>query len=253
MENLAEIPSAGALLHQLRICSAHVSTSPTVPLEEIADDLRAVIRRVPGLEDAGRVTPRGTGYVIETSSDLPLYRHRFTVAHELGHIMLQRAGVPFSHQVDHPVAESVCNSFASYLLLPVQWLKARSDLHLVSLKTLDGVARDAGVSQSAAFVALARTAKWHAALLHFHWDEPDARWIPLSVKTRVRPTVRVEPTWATSDALGGPEGRTSSTVRNLPLAFDGREASVPCDVRFSYRSASVMVDLRPLARWFARP
>ena len=53
------------------------------------------------------------------SRNLPVNRQRFTVAHELGHLLLGHAGIHFDqHQASTPRLERQANQFAAELLVP---------------------------------------------------------------------------------------------------------------------------------------
>jgi Zn-dependent peptidase ImmA (M78 family) len=92
---------------------------------------------LPGLE--GCVELKDGRYVAQVSCDSVETRKRFTVAHELGHVLLMREAAegkpvnlvryrtngcpPGLHQ--DPVEESICNRFASELLLPSDEVKRK--------------------------------------------------------------------------------------------------------------------------------
>ncbi len=108
---------------------------PPVPVERIVERAGATIRYAPF---AGRVsglvqrTPQGS--IIGVNSLHPVVRQRFTIAHELGHLLLQREDllhvdeafpVAFrrEHAADeHSPYEVEANHFAAELLMPQQML-----------------------------------------------------------------------------------------------------------------------------------
>ncbi len=108
-------------------------TSYPVSLSRILAGERATVEDMYG-RIHGALTPTARGYTISVSRSLGPHRRRFTIAHELGHLLLGRARsrgwyLPTAIQkvvedvpVGGPAEERFCNAFASYLLIPDQAL-----------------------------------------------------------------------------------------------------------------------------------
>ena len=95
----------------------HGVKSPPVPVEQIASSLGFEMREVvlPRGVDA-RLRTDGTERVIELAAGQNAHRHRFSIAHELGHFILRH-----QEQVSK-VAEGEANRFAGALLAPGRWV-----------------------------------------------------------------------------------------------------------------------------------
>lgn len=101
---------------------------PPVSLEEIVGLLpRVIIRRAPGLPSSGRAQWNGTTWVLLADSDEAKVRQRFSLAHELAHVVWHPLAGQSLPDTKHTVAadriESVCEYFAACLLMPRLWMK----------------------------------------------------------------------------------------------------------------------------------
>jgi hypothetical protein len=117
---------------------------PPVPVEEMARTFRFEVRMEhlpPGVDARLRVS--GNSRVIELASGQARVRHRFSIAHELGHASLgHRHG-------ETEVAEQEADAFAGALLVPRAWLKR----DVGTFSTVSGLARRYDVSRDVVFVA----------------------------------------------------------------------------------------------------
>ena len=144
---------------RLRVRSAHCRKAaeqllkrggveePPVRVEEIARRLGFDVRIVdlPGGVDA-RLRISGASRVIELAAGQAQVRHRFSIAHELGHASLgHRHG-------ETEVAEQEANAFASALLVPQSWLKR--DIRMFT--TVAALADRYEVSRDVIFIAAQR-------------------------------------------------------------------------------------------------
>lgn len=90
------------------------------------------IREVP-LAMKGRLLKEGMGFAVEVNSDLPQYERRFSVAHELAHIIVDGEELRRSSRLESnrlrgmhsSFKERLCDAVASELLVPRDWIKAR--------------------------------------------------------------------------------------------------------------------------------
>jgi hypothetical protein len=117
---------------------------PPVPVEDIARCLGFEVRIVdlPRGVDA-RLRLSGASRVIELASDQARVRHRFSIAHELGHATLgHRHG-------ETEVAEQEANAFAGALLVPRAWLKR----DVARFSTVPALAGRYNVSREVIFIA----------------------------------------------------------------------------------------------------
>jgi len=101
---------------------------PPVPVEEVAATLpRVEIKRYPSLPSSGRVQWTGSHWVILIDSDEARVRQRYSLAHELAHVIYHPlAGVALPAHRETPAhdrLEQACEYFAACLLMPRLWVK----------------------------------------------------------------------------------------------------------------------------------
>jgi hypothetical protein len=121
-------------------------TGPPVPVEVLAQKLGIAMSIV-------ALPPRIDGLLTQTGSDLSLdlaegqsrVRHRFTIAHELGHRVLQH------YRQETQVAETEANIFAGALIVPAGWL--RKDVKASAFPSIEELARRYDVSTSVLIIA----------------------------------------------------------------------------------------------------
>ena len=125
------------------------STSVPVDLECLAAAAKAKIKVVHDLRDdeSGQTTRLGGKHIIIVNGNHRAERQRFTVLHELGHIVL---GLPSQHGGStlktetllgyrgRPEEEMLCDVFAAECLLPYEWFGrevADSDISMEAVKS----------------------------------------------------------------------------------------------------------------------
>ena len=112
-------PSASSLpdaVRQVATKLLHGVECPPTNLVDLGKKIgvhEIVYERFPGSGELHKVKH---GYRIVCSSDQPLTRQRFTVAHELGHAILEKTGRNPPRK--GPVVERVCDMLATELLMP---------------------------------------------------------------------------------------------------------------------------------------
>ena len=115
----ALVPSASSLPDAVRHVASrllHGVECPPTNLVELGKRVgvhEILYERLPGSGELHRVKH---GYRIVCSSDQTTTRQRFTVAHELGHAILERTGRNPPRK--GPTVERVCNMLATELLMP---------------------------------------------------------------------------------------------------------------------------------------
>lgn len=101
---------------------------PPVPMEELLAGLpRIAVKRWDNLPTSGRTQWDGGQWVLLVAADEPAVRQRFSLAHELAHVVLH----PVSDIAlpDHGKTtaearlETSCEYFAACLLMPRLWMK----------------------------------------------------------------------------------------------------------------------------------
>lgn len=253
MAGSADSPSSAALVAVTKRRSSAAHQDPMIDVERVADELGVeVIHRV-AMPQSGRTTRINGNYRIELAPHSNANRSRFTLAHEIGHVMLDALGLPLADQVRRPRVEATCNDFARHLLIPPAWLRRRPDLGSMRIAALSRLADETGVSLTAAFLAAARSRQWQAVLIRLFWDSADRRWAPLGVSTAVRPRVPVTTSNETYRALEELRGSGTWARFDLPLRVAGQAVRLPSEVRMG-RAATVtaLVDAAPAADWLRR-
>jgi IrrE N-terminal-like domain len=153
-----------------------VRAIPPVDLHLVAHRLDVgAIERV-YLTEEGRTTWREGRPVIELRNDRPHTRSRFTLAHELGHVVLATDGLTRcrTRSLEPDDEEVLCDWIAAALLMPRDWVRpyARREPYTLSLLRL--VAHRADVSLSAAAVRLSEVGRRTCILLR--WKRTEHRW-----------------------------------------------------------------------------
>ena len=151
-------------------CGLH---APPYDLYSVADLLEVQVeeRFIPDFD--GYIEVRDKKYVAVISTKKHPTRQRFTLGHELGHVVLMKfmekegapprtryrtsRKVPTLHQ--DPVEESLCNFFAGELLMPHDEVKNRLGKTGVGPETIFRLAKEFDVSIQAAAVNVVKTKK----------------------------------------------------------------------------------------------
>jgi len=148
------------------VIAHHSITEPVVPVFDLADKLGYKIKFFPSegelAQVAGITDPKSN--TIFVNKEDPIYRQSFTVAHELGHIILEhdpnQYGVFLRNtHVETTDEEKEANAFASYLLMPDALLKQTMDKYHLSEKDTELLAGIFGVSPEAMRFRLLRYKK----------------------------------------------------------------------------------------------
>jgi Zn-dependent peptidase ImmA (M78 family) len=100
-----------------------------VPVARIANAMGARVELSNEIEDSGVVQRLDDGFLIEVKAGEPVYRRRFTIAHEIGHIALGhlRTGQPLFRDANfnrpRDYREIAANRFAAALLMPAKYVR----------------------------------------------------------------------------------------------------------------------------------
>ncbi len=158
----------------------HRQLRPQIPV-----DLSAVARHLDvssvtfrTLVEEGRVTWADGRPRIELRQDRPATRTRFTLAHELGHVLIAGNNSAPARRYTSLAPndeETLCDWIAAALLMPHDWMTpyARRDPYNLSLLRL--VANKAEVSLSAAAVRLSEVGRRPCILLR--WRTRQRQWL----------------------------------------------------------------------------
>lgn len=143
-ENLAQL--AGRLAY------------PTMPVDlgQIAKTLGVTDIVTTNMTEDGRTTWLEGAPRIELRADRPETRRRFTLAHEIAHVLIEQdqTVVRRTHALDHDDVETLCDWIAASILMPRAWMRNFSAREHYNLSLIRLIAHKAGVSLSAAAVRI---------------------------------------------------------------------------------------------------
>lgn len=128
---------------------------PPVPVDTIVRRLGIPVVELdaPGWSGAADSTPEGRATIFVRRGDAP-WRKRFTIAHELGHLLLHGAGRAYRDDTFRGTPEETqANEFAANLLMPFWMLEGVTPRHGRDAHRL---ARVFGVSEQAMDIRLGR-------------------------------------------------------------------------------------------------
>lgn len=134
------------------------------------------IREMSMVED-GRTIWHGAVPTIELREDRPLARKRFTLAHEIAHVLIE-AKQTVAHRslgLSHDDTETLCDQVAAALLMPRSWISQYSRRSSFNLSLLRLIAHRADVSLAAAAVRLAEVSGRTCMLLRL--QRAPKRWV----------------------------------------------------------------------------
>jgi Zn-dependent peptidase ImmA (M78 family) len=199
------------------------------------------------LPEDGRVTWTDGGPVVMLARGVCSERRRFTLAHELGHVILRSEHLASSTRSSAQAAfyseEALCNTLAGAMLMPRSVMGhdcfARAPKNLGTIARLARVAR---VSLSAALVRLREVHRWRRTLLHWRFERH--RWVydaEAGLLSREQGMIKPseDTTWVLSD--GRSRGMRSVTI-DLPLRVGCHYRDVSAEVKFAGDHAVALVD-----------
>jgi len=229
---------AGWLLERLGF-----DPQPPIPVENVAIALGVDrIHRLPLVED-GRLEQLGGYTTIFLRDDVPVARQRFTLAHEIGHLVLagperelvarRMEGVRFSSE------ERFCDQFAAALLMPSEWIRNEFSGVAPQLGIARNLADRSKSSLSASVVRLREVLGWQTSLLHWrrydgHWRMTTAAALPRGLHNQVTSN---EETRSVLERLAGCDRDLRGM---LPLAVRGQAWQVPVEIAVSRHGAVAM-------------
>jgi hypothetical protein len=117
-----------------------------VPLELYVHEVGVVIRPDADLgpDEAGYCFQNNGKHFICTNANDRLERQRFTICHELAHIVLglasQHGSSPWWSYAKRPLAEILCDGFAAELLLPHDLFKPEAERAVIGLAAIEDIA-----------------------------------------------------------------------------------------------------------------
>ena len=178
----------------------------------------------------GRLEQRGGTAQIFVSSRAGVERRRYTIAHELGHLLLadpERDTIARRMRCDDDI-ERFCDAFAAALLLPRDLvLPYRGQVEQLGI--IRELAARTRTSLAAVTVRLSEVAGWNASLLH--WRRNENGWIyrwGAALPSDVHRRLRSAPTTSQALDLLRANGRQDQAaqvpmlVGRLPVEIEGQ-------------------------------
>ena len=168
------------LADRLARAAEEVGGPVPVDLERLASLLGVTEIASADMIEDGRTTWKGGRPRIELRSDRPRSRSRFTLAHEIGHILLARDETVArrTRHLDDDDVERLCDWIAASILMPRGWVAEFARRERYNLSLIRVVAHKADVSLAAAAVRLAEVSQRTCMLLR--WQRGPSRWVVIA-------------------------------------------------------------------------
>lgn len=217
-----------------------LATGPPVDLDAVARGLGVAAVRAADLVEEGRLERAGGRTEILVRRGAPAARRRFTIAHELAHLILEPDG-----GADRSARrERQCDEVAAALLMPRAWVASYAGRPRC-LATARALAAEGGVSISAAVTRLDEVLAWRCGLLRFR--RQGGRWRFLGACALPPPVssggaaIRSAPD--TSSVLDDIARRSARDTRaTVPLRVGDAVVAVRAEVSVRAGSALVLAD-----------
>ncbi len=143
---------------------------PDEALEDVARNLGVQTITVEPLRFDGGVFEDASGLRVKLNSASPLKRRRFTLAHEIAHLILASGGPREAHRSHaSTVLERACDAVAAEVLMPFDRVRAVVP-RKASVKTLLDLGNQFGVSLQAVAVRVHELGFWTESVGFWRWD-----------------------------------------------------------------------------------
>jgi hypothetical protein len=226
--------------------AAGIDPTPPIDVVQLAQALGVDSITVDDLLEDGRVCHGPSGTHIYVSEHINRARRRFTLAHELGHILLADPAEPLMAERSLPVRsneERLCDEIAAAILMPRSWLRSSFADRSRTLANARLLANTAITSLAASVVRLNQVLDWRRAFIRWRWR--DGAW-RLAAAAGVPPglhgTITTAPeTRAVLDRQR--RQKPHECVVELPLQLGGGRFLAPASLEVHPRSAFALVDL----------
>lgn len=192
-----------------------------VNLEELATSLGVTSITNTKMVEDGRTTWIDGKPRIELRSDRPASRIRFTLAHEIAHVLVEKDQTVArrTQNLNHDDVETLCDWVAASILMPRSWIQRYAEKPEYNLSLIRLVAHRAEVSLSAAAVRIAEVGGRTCMLLRL--QRAPKRWLIVGHAAVPRQFVgALAPTPETSDLLDQLANRRDSW-REITLQASG--------------------------------
>lgn len=152
-----------------------IKRRPEIDMYELAERAGAEAKIEHEMREDGRVEESPLATRIILCSTPAEARRRFTLGHELGHLVLSDPRVfrlvQLEFEGERFQVEHLCDAFSAELLMPRKWLANRYERADERFDVLCDLAREAGVSYTAGFTRLATVLRWRSSLLYLRRED----------------------------------------------------------------------------------
>ena len=198
------------MLNQITRASLREASGPPTDLAKLGASLGVVEVEWKEMKVDGMVLPKGSGFkVILKSSSMPS-RARFSWAHELGHVLLQKETRTEPHfrsaPLSHKKTEELCDKIAAEILMPMEQFREYMERSVSTLAAVPELSKvfDASILATAIrytdllpMPAVLSVWKSESQQLQFSWPHANAHCKPyrfgIPKGTRARETGRAGP------------------------------------------------------------
>lgn len=233
-----------------RLLDANGQNHGLVPLSRLLTALGARVEEMP-LSTAGKLRIDDRGYLVCVKARTPWRRARFTVAHELGHVLLCESLKDrpttlraLQEPIHWEAVERLCDQAAAELLMPAEDFRRQLDGKEISKHLLMGLRKRYGVSWTALAIRFndlfgVGVSSWRryqrhpeeriTFRVHRCWRS-GANWVPKGLTTRYLQPDVVNSAAAEGEASGHGVlafGDRSSEVFSVAITLDDPEESAP--------------------------
>jgi Zn-dependent peptidase ImmA (M78 family) len=222
--------------------------APPVDLLMLADRLGVDDIRLESCREEGSVRRDGSSTIVVLRKDRSRQRQRFTLAHELAHLMLaQGDALETSFRMPSErstTLEGLCDDIAASLLMPSTWVKAHVSGRPFSLATVRRLASSCDVSLAASLVRLNEIAGWRGVLLRWAYRRQRYRLMsctgaPPEIRAQVASAPSTESVLQTSEI-------DVDRWTHLPIAVGRAVLSVRAELNCRADTAVALTDYRQL-------
>jgi len=218
---------------------------PPIDVEYLVSQLGVDQVTEADLIEDGRMVRSGDRTNIIVRAGLSRERRRFTIAHELCHVLLADTSselVATRHIIGSDEEERFCEDFAAALLLPWAWVRSVAYNRPQTLHSLRVVSGRSNTSLASACVRLNEVAGWQRSLLHWRHDGSTwrFRWaagLPSGFEKRIRSAPQTAPLLDASDDGG-------DMMIRLVIMVGGQQRDVPAQISVRRGSALALTQLR---------
>jgi hypothetical protein len=233
-----------------------VEQKPPIDLVKLARQMNVRDITEADLIEDGRLIYSPGNARIYVRRGLSMERQRFTIAHELAHLLLLNPGTEGIVRRTRPQAdgeERLCDDIAAALLLPRDWIVERYRYRPQNLSTIRHLAKQTETSLSAVTARLQEVLGWRESLLRWRFDTGKWRFVAGS---GIPPSLHgsIGSASSTSVVLQAiKHERTGDVWASLPILVSGRNVGVRAQISVRGSSALVLTHLKYLSPYDSRP